>query len=293
MPNEQVKTVLVFGATGLLGSDVVAELRARGYDVEAPTRHEVDITNDLDLSAYFLGSQASVAVNCAAYTQVDAAEEHSDDAHALNAGAAFNIARYAMWRRARLIHISTDFVFDGSSNTPYREDDETNPLGIYGKSKRQGELLIAEKNPDAIIVRTSWLFGTSGRCFPLTILNAAREGRSLRVVSDQVGSPTYTVDLARAIVCLIEENPPGGVYHVANSGSASWHELACETLRCANISQEVLPIRTEDWPTPAKRPKFSVLDTSKYQSLGLTALPYWKDAIARFVQRLEAKSGRE
>ncbi len=277
------ETALVLGAHGLLGTEVRKQFEACGFGVEAPDKREVDVTNDLDLHPYFLHTQASIVVNCAAYTKVDAAETERDAAFALNAGAAFNIARYCTWRGMKLIHLSTDFVFDGETDQPYRESDPTHPISVYGESKLHGETLVMDKFPKAIIVRTSWLFGTSGNCFPKTVMRAAKQGKPLHVVNDQIGSPTYAKDLAAAIVSLASASVEGGMYHVANAGRASWHDLAVECLNQAGIRAEVVPIATHEWPAAARRPRFSVLDCSKYASLGLKPMPDWRDAVARFV----------
>jgi dTDP-4-dehydrorhamnose reductase len=281
--------VLLLGATGLLGSDVAAAMRGRGWLVRTPTRDELDLADPRSIEAYFLSESPAWIVNCAAYTNVDLAESERDQAFVLNASAPFSLARFSRWKRARLLHISTDFVFDGAKSTPYVETDDTSPIGVYGESKRHGEKMVFEENPAAIVVRTSWLFGTSGKCFPKTIFGAAAAGKALRVVDDQRGSPTYTSDLASALCDFILKEPEGGVYHVASSGEGTWFDLARETLAASGLSNEVTPISTADWPTPARRPAYSVLSTAKYQSLGLPALPDWRDAIARFAKALKTR----
>lgn len=289
--NTQTKcSVLVFGASGLLGTDLCKEARARGYEIESPGRDVVDVTNDLELNAYILNSNSEWVINCAAYTAVDQAETDEDTCSILNAAAAFNIARYVGWKGRKLVHVSTDFVFDGTKGQPYSEADEVNPLGAYGKSKLHGEQLVLDKNPDAIIVRTAWLFGAHGKCFPRTIINAARSGKQLRVVGDQIGSPSYSRDVGAGILNILEAEASGGIYHLANSGEASWYDLAVATLDAAGIESAVEKIRSSDWPTPAPRPGYSVLSTAKYQSLGYPALPSWKDAVNRFAKELSLES---
>lgn len=286
--------VLLVGATGLLGSEVHAELRARGHEVDAPESDELDITDDRSISAYFLGAKVDWMVNCAAYTAVDQAEDEPDRARLLNAYGPMLLARVTTYLPVRMLHVSTDFVFDGRKGEPYLETDETNPLCVYAKTKLEGETHVLGENPDNIVVRTAWLFGERGNCFPATILRLARKGeKQIRVVSDQRGSPTYAPDLAAAIANLIEANAPGGVYHVVNSGEATWHDLAVETLAAAGISSPVAPISSEEWPTKAQRPAYSVLATERYRSLGFPALPDWRDAVRRFAEALTTTEQRD
>lgn len=286
--------VLLVGATGLLGSHVLAELRARGHDVEAPPSDELDITDDRSISAYFLGTHVDWAVNCAAYTAVDQAEDEPDRARLLNAYGPMLLARVTTYLPLRLIHVSTDFVFDGRKGAPYDESDEPNPLCVYAKTKLEGERHVLDENPGNIVVRTAWLFGANGKCFPKTILQAAQEaGREIRVVSDQRGSPTYAPDLATAIVNLIEVNAPGGVYHIVNAGEATWYDFAVETLAAAGIQRSVTPIRSEEWLAKAHRPPYSVLATERYKSLGFPGLPDWRDAVRRLVEALTTAERRD
>jgi dTDP-4-dehydrorhamnose reductase len=278
--------VLLIGATGLLGSDVLVELQSRGWNVDAPNRTVLDLEDPRSIDAYFLAARPAWVINCAAYTAVDAAESDESRANVLNSVVPFSLARFCKWIKARLLHISTDFVFDGESKSPYKETDEAHPLGTYAKSKLHGERLALDENKEMIVARTAWLFGSNGKCFPRTILKAALEGKELRVVSDQFGCPSYTKDIAKALCNLVASDAVPGIYHVANRGQASWYELACETIRDAGIESEVQPISTEDWPTPAPRPKFSVLDTSKYESLGFEPMPEWQTGVQRFVEEV-------
>lgn len=298
--------ILLTGGTGMLGVDLRRAMQAEGHVVDCPNRNDLDLSSGPSIDAFFLNVSADWIVNCAAYTKVDEAESEQYEANYLNAVAPFTLARHARRIGARILHLSTDFVFDGAKQRPYTETDEPNPIGNYGRSKLQGERLLQKENPDGVVVRTAWLFGASGKCFPRTILSAFESGRQLRVVDDQVGSPTYTRDLSEAITNLIGNNAPPGVYHIVNAGQASWRELAVETifahlLRSSHSSESrqeeselraraeaaVLPIRTEDWPTKAQRPNYSVLCTDKYCSLGFERLPDWRDAVARFVSELQ------
>lgn len=275
---------IVLGSTGLLGSDVKEVLSQRRWHVQAPKRQELDLRDERQITAYFLHVEAEWIVNCAGYTWVDDAEENETEAHLLNAVAPFQLARHARRMGARLLQVSTDYVFDGKKATPYTESDEPNPLCVYGKSKLLGEQLVLEEDPLSLIVRTSWLFGAHGNCFPRTILRLAREKGELNVVNDQKGSPTYTQDLALALAEMMEKNVPGGVYHVVNTGEATWYELAKFCLEAAGISAQVVPISSEQWQARARRPRYSVLGTTKFRMLGFEALPTWQDAVKRFLR---------
>lgn len=278
--------VLLIGASGLLGTDVHSEMQSKGWVVDAPSHAMLDLEDPRSIDAYFLSARHAWVVNCAAYTAVDDAETQVDRARVLNAVAPFSLARFCRWVGSRFLHVSTDFVFDGESDRPYREDDPPNPLCVYAKSKLHGEQLAQDENKEMVTARTSWLFGTHGKCFPRTILRTALEGKPLRVVCDQRGSPSYTKDVAVALCNLINSDAMPGIYHVANSGDASWYDLAVECLSWAGIDAEIAAIKTEDWPTAARRPKYSVLDCEKYASLGFGALPPWKDALRRFVDEI-------
>ncbi|MCH8274753.1 MAG: dTDP-4-dehydrorhamnose reductase [Armatimonadetes bacterium] len=279
--------VLLIGASGLLGTDVAEAARVRGWTLETPGRDDLDLADERSVLAYFLNCDADWILNCAAYTNVDGAETDLDAANMLNAAAPFSLARQARRLGSRFLQMSTDYVFDGKRGEPYTENDPTDPVNSYGKSKLQGEELVREEDPNALIVRSSWLFGNGGRCFPKSIIMAAKKGNPLRVVDDQKGSPTYTRDLAEALIRLVEISAPGGVYHVVNSGEATWFEFAKECIEAAGIKVAITLIKTEDWPTAAPRPLNTVLDTTKFRSLGLDALPDWKDAVTRFVDQLD------
>jgi len=270
--------VLVVGAGGMLGREVVAKA---GDEVLGLTRTEFDIsdpTASAELAAGKWGAFDAI-VNCAAYTAVDKAEEDRQAAYETNALGPGYLAQAAARLGARLIHISTDFVFDGSATTPYREDAPTNPLGVYGESKLQGEEAVRVAGADWTILRTAWLYGVFGRCFRRSILNAFEAGKSLRVVADQIGSPTSARELATVIWRVLEERVPPGLYHAAGPEAMSWHGFAQRIVSAAGGNPDrVEEIKTSDWPTPAKRPAYSVLDSSK---LGM---PMRADALDEFVQ---------
>ncbi len=286
--------VLVTGGSGMLGSDVVAALLAREHTVEAPSHAELDATDPGAVSAHLIepSFRFDACVNCAAYTAVDQAETESDVATAVNSLAPAYLARACALSSTQFLHISTDFVFDGTKGEPYVETDPVNPLGVYGRTKLEGEEEALAGNQAAIVLRTAWLFGPHGKSFPRTMVMAAREGKCLRVVADQVGSPTYTPDLARVIVDCLEANLAPGIYHAAGPDAMSWHSLAQSVIEADRrlhgdptlVKTEA--IRTSDWPTPAKRPAYSVLGCCKLETAGIAPMRMIELAIADFVTTL-------
>lgn len=281
--------VLVLGGAGMLGTDVVAELTSRGHEVTAPSLEELDITDPTSVARMASGEfgECDWLINCAAYTAVDKAEEEVREATEINTIGPSYIALAVQGLGAKLIHVSTDFVFDGEATEPYAEDARTNPLGVYGRTKRDGEDNVLNNNSNAIVVRTAWLYGPNGPSFPRTMIRAHESGRKLRVVADQTGCPTYTADLARVIVDLIEKNAFPGIYHAVGPEAMTWHEFASRTLRvCTGQDVEIEPIRTKDWPTPATRPRYSVLSTKKLLELGIEAMRPVDEALAEFCERL-------
>lgn len=267
----------------MLGSDLVTEFQSRGWEVVAPTLPEVDITDPIQIAGCAEGDFSWV-VNAAAYTAVDKAETEPDEAMRVNGLAVGYLGQMAQLASAKFLQISTDFVFDGNQTKPYTEEDRVNPLGVYAQTKCFGEEQALANG--AVVVRTAWLFGPNGGSFPRTMIRAARAGKSLRVVADQVGSPTYTADLARTIADLMARDPYPGIYHAAGPDAMSWHEFAQFALTAAGIDAHIEPIRTEDWPTPARRPAYSVLDCSKLASLGIAPMRSINEALSEFVSRL-------
>jgi dTDP-4-dehydrorhamnose reductase len=276
----------------MLGTDLCALLVPSGWEVAAADIAEFDITDDEQTRAFVSECTPGVIINCAAYTAVDQAETEREPAFRVNRDGAENLAIAAAGVGAFFLHLSTDYVFDGTKPSPYVEDDPTNPLSVYGASKLAGEEAVREALAEHCIVRTSWLYGIHGKSFPRTILSLAGEGRSLRVVNDQRGRPTYTVHLAQALAA-IAERPHYGTYHAVNSGAGSWYDLACAVLREAGIEVEVTPVATSELPRPAPRPANSVLDTSKLQATFGIQLPPWQQGVAEFVRlwREERRSG--
>lgn len=256
--------VLVTGASGMLGSDVVPVLAGAGLQVFARPKSDLDITDEAALARAFHEIHPQIVVNCAAFTKVDDSET-DPRAFAVNALAVDRLAEVCLRRKARLVHVSTDFVFDGRKQDPYVEDDPTSPLSAYGRSKRDGEEA-ALRAPGAIVVRSSWLFGRGGWNFIEAILNQVEEGKGhLTVVADQRGRPTSTFDLARAILALLEGGA-SGIYHFANRGEVSWFEFTQAILMLSENPQvAVVPTDSSRLGRPARRPVYSVLDTTKYE----------------------------
>lgn len=283
MPHHQ--RVLVTGAGGLVGTPTVAAFRARGAAVVGLAKADLDITDAAAVERAVRECRPDLIVNCAAYTKVDDCETHVDLAMRVNGAGPGVLARAAVAANARFMHLSTDYVFDGRGARPYREDDPTAPpeiLSAYGRSKLAGEVGVRAADPNALIVRTAWVYGPDGPGFPKAILRAAREKPRLKVVNDQTGCPTYAPDLAQAIVALATAGATG-IVHVANGGVCTWYDFACEIVRLAGFQTPVDPCTTAEFPRPAKRPAYSVLDTGRFVALTGKPLRPWREAIAEFI----------
>ena len=280
---------LIAGAGGMLGTALQRVLTERGIAFTAPPESEFDITSpasvDLVVSAFATECLAvadqCVLVNAAAYTNVERAEDDPETAYRVNEHGARMLAIAARNAGLKFVHVSTDFVFDGAKDGAYAESDPVNPLSVYGASKLAGEVAVAEADPDAIVARTAWVFGEGGVNFPVKILELAASRPKLSVVTDEIGSPTYTYDLATALVGLVEARATG-LFHLAGSGSCSRFELAAEVLRLAGLPTEMDPVTSDAFPTKAARPANSVLDCSKAAALGVT-MSDWRDSLARFM----------
>jgi len=287
--------LLVTGARGMLGHDVVRVFLEHGHEVQATDitsqDHKLDITNDEDIRNALLSARPDWVLNCAAYTNVDACEDHEADALLLNAEAPSRLARACKEHSVRLLHVSTDYVFDGTRETPYVEHDVPNPVNAYGRSKLEGEIAVTGQMDDFIIVRSQWLFGLHGRNFVSTIIRAAQNTPVLRVVNDQYGSPTYTRDLASAMRQLVELDARG-IYHVCNRGTATWFELAKKSLELMELDNEVVPVTTAEFPRPAKRPSYAVLSMKKFTETTGKLMPIWPVSLKEYVQEflLEERS---
>ncbi|MFM8309536.1 MAG: dTDP-4-dehydrorhamnose reductase [Microcystis aeruginosa] len=288
-----MKKVLLIGAKGQVGQELQVTLQSLG-EVISIGREELDLTNSEKISQLIREIHPDYLVNAAAYTAVDKAETEPDLAYSINAIAPKIMAESAEKIKAKFLHISTDYVFDGRKNTPYLETDLTNPLGVYGQSKLRGEEEIKTVNSQAIILRTAWVYGSYGKSnFVKTMLRLGKERDELKVVVDQVGSPTWSKDIATAITQLLinVDNPPG-IYNFTNSGVASWFDLTKAIFEEAKISgiplkiQRVIPITTAEYPTPAVRPAYSVLSGQKIsQQLGYIP-PYWRDSLKAMLNQL-------
>ncbi|QIS41477.1 dTDP-4-dehydrorhamnose reductase [Clavibacter capsici] len=270
--------VLVTGGGGMLGRDLLPALAA--HEVTAPRRAELDITDEDAVRRAVAGHD--VVVNLAAYTAVDAAEEHEDEARAVNATGPGVLARAAAEAGARIVHVSTDYVFDGSATSPYPEDAPHAPVSAYGRTKAEGERLVLEGHPTgASVVRTAWLYGAGGPSFPSTMLRLAASHDTVSVVDDQRGQPTWTVDLAARLVELVDAGAPAGVFHGTGSGETTWHGLARAVFAEAGLDPErVLPTDSASFVRPAPRPAYSVLGHDAWARVGLPPLRDWREALS-------------
>lgn len=272
--------VLITGAAGMLGQDLADVCVGASHEAIALSRAELDITDADAVAASVREAGPELVVNCAAFTNVDAAESEEALAQTVNGAGAGNVAAAAQAAGAWSVHVSSDYVFDGFKREPYIESDPTAPLSAYGRSKLAGEQAVAEAAPGRhTIVRSSWLFGTRGPCFPATIIRAARERDELSVVDDQVGCPTYTGHLARALLS-IGETRPAGIVHVAGGGRCSWFDFAREIVDAAGLQCEVKPCTTAEMPRPATRPAYSVLRSERGDA---PRLPEWREGLAAYM----------
>ena len=280
--------ILVTGSNGQLAQclkDVVKHHDE--LDVDFRDLTGLDITNKQQLSSYFSKFKLDYCINCAAYTAVDLAEEQSDLAYAVNAEGPKKLAEICKKHQVTLIHVSTDFVFDGKKRTPYLEADAPNPLGVYGASKWRGERMIQKNMNEYFIIRTSWLYSEYGNNFMKTMLNLSDKRNQISVVSDQIGSPTYAGDLAAALTKIVLSSSTNyGVYHYSNLGTTSRYDFAVEIFKQFGKTIEVKPIKTKDYPTAAKRPKYSVLDTTKIKNNFYCTINDWQTSLNKITLRV-------
>ena len=270
---------------GQLGHDVIIKLKEMNFNVFAPRRDEFDLTNKDQVKKYIIKEKPDVIVHCAAYTAVDKAEDEKDLCYSVNVEGTIAVAEAAKEIKAKVVYISTDYVFDGLGQKPHSEDKETNPINYYGCTKEQGEKIIRELINRHFIVRTSWVYGSNGNNFVKTMLKLAESRNEINVVSDQIGAPTYTKDLADFIVNLVQTNNYG-TYHGVNEGYCSWHEFAKSIFEKSGIDTKVNPISSDDYPTKAKRPLNSRLSKEKTTIAGFDRMPHWEDALTRFIKEL-------
>ena len=276
------KNILITGSNGQLGSEI-RELEADYPDFHffATDIAELDLSEKSKIAEFIEKNNINYIINCAAYTAVDKAEDDVETCYLVNRDCVKNLAEAALGK-AKIIHISTDYVFDGNGNRPYTEADTTNPQSVYGKSKLEGEQVLMKICPESIIIRTAWLYSAFGNNFVKTMIRLGREKDSLNVVSDQMGTPTNAADLAKSILDIITFSEktdafPSGIYHYSNEGTCSWYDFCLAIHKLAGISTcKVNPITTSDYPTKATRPKYSVLDKTKIKSVFQTEIPEWE-----------------
>ncbi len=282
--------ILITGANGQLGHEMrnVLEAEMPGHTLYTDIE-DLDLTNAKTVAAYVTKNEITHIVNCAAYTAVDKAEEDKALCAAVNVDAVKNIANAADAVGAKVIHISTDYVFDGTAHRPYKESDKVNPISQYGTTKRTGETALIALVPDSIIIRTAWLYSPYGNNFVKTMIRLGKERPTLKVVSDQVGTPTYALDLAKAIYkILISHQWVEGIFHFSNEGACSWYDFTKSIHRIAGIRDcEVVPIPTEDYPTAAARPAYSILDKSRIKATYGITIPHWEESLADCIKRIQ------
>ncbi len=279
--------ILITGVQGLLGHEVASVCEEQGdtvirTDINLPGM-PLDITDLSAVKSVLAVTKPDWLINCAAYTNVDGCETHQDTAFELNARAPGYLARACEEHKTKLLHVSTDYVFDGKKDSPYTEEDQPDPLSVYGKSKRAGEIAVQEGVEHYLIVRTQWLFGPHGKNFVSTIVKIAREKEKISVVNDQHGSPTYSKDLAKAIRLLVDSDARG-IYHVCNRGKATWFELAKKAVEMVDLPTEVIPIETKDYPLPAPRPGNSMFSTKRFTEATGRLMPAWQISLSLYIK---------
>jgi len=286
--------ILVIGSNGQLGSEIkdiaIHYPNFKFFFMDLP---ELDICKSSQLEVFFKDKNINTVINCAAYTAVDQAEEDAEIAEQVNAKGVLNLVNALKKVDGKLIHISTDYVFDGTSFLPYKESDPVSPIGVYGKTKRAGELAVLNSSIDAIVIRTSWLYSVYGNNFVKTMLRLGSEKENLGVIFDQVGTPTNASDLAKTCLnILLDESSEnismkGKIYHYSNEGVTSWYDFAKAIMELGSLDCKVRPIQTRDYPTPAKRPHYSVLNKSKIKIDFNIQIPYWRDSLYKCIEKLK------
>ena len=275
--------VLVTGVKGQLGYDVVNELEKRGLEAVGVDIDEMDITDAVSVDKVIKETSPDAVIHCAAYTAVDAAEDNVVLCRKVNADGTANIAKVCKELDIKMMYISTDYVFDGQGERPWEPDDERHPLNVYGRTKYEGEVAVTDVLDKYFIVRIAWVFGVNGKNFIKAILNKAKTVDTLTVVNDQFGSPTYTFDLAKLLVDMIQSDKYG-FYHATNEGICTWYEFACEIIRQAGLNTKVLPVSADQYPAKAKRPTNSRMSKEKLTESGFEKLPAWQDALKRYLE---------
>ena len=278
--------VLVTGVKGQLGYDVVKECEKRGIEAIGVDVEEMDITDAAACERVITEAKADAVIHCAAYTAVDAAEDNEDLCRKVNAEGTRNIAEVCRKLDIKMMYFSTDYVFNGQGERPWEPDDPREPLNVYGQTKYEGELAVQELLEKYFIVRIAWVFGVNGKNFIKTMLRLGKERGAVSVVDDQIGSPTYTYDLARLVVDMIQTDRYS-IYHATNEGLCSWYEFACQIFKAAGMNQvKVTPVDSTAFPAKAKRPHNSRMDKSKLAENGFEPLPSWEDALERYLKEI-------
>ena len=287
-----MKTIWVTGANGQLPSEIkILSSQFSGCRFLFTNREQVPIENYEAVSIFFQQEAIDIVINCAAYTAVDKAESDRDRAFAINAYAVEDLAKTSLKKNATFIHVSTDYVYDGRKSEPLKESDPTGPVNVYGESKLKGEQLALAANPGSIIIRTSWVYSSFGNNFVKTMMRLFSEKKEINVVNDQVGCPTYAADLAKTILRFVNRIAKGekfaGIYNYSNSGATTWYEFAKEISSDVGSACIINPVPTSSFPTPAKRPLYSLMDTSKISDALQMAIPDWKESLKVCIRRIQ------
>ena len=286
--------VLITGANSQLGSEIKdCQHNFKELNVVYADIPDLDICNEDAVNTFVTINGIEAIINCAAYTTVDKAEEDAETAKKVNAEGVFNLVKAMENVNGKMIHISTDYVFDGTKYLPYDEEDTVSPIGVYGKTKREGELAVINSSIEGIVIRTSWLYSAYGNNFVKTMMRLGKEKKKLNVIFDQIGTPTFAGDLANTCLAILsnEQNridKSGKVYHFSNEGVASWYDFATAVMKINKLDCEVLPIETKDYPTLAKRPHYSVLNKAKIKQNFKITIPYWRDSLEGCIIKLNS-----
>lgn len=288
----EILTILITGANGQLATELkVLSSDFPQYQFLFTTKEELPIENTESLKSFFQKNKIDYCINCAAYTAVDKAETEKEKAFLINADAVGELAKVCYDHQTKLIHISTDYVYDGTVHQPLKEENPTGPINAYGASKLKGEELALQKNPSTLVIRTSWVYSSFGNNFVKTMIRLFKEKNEINVINDQYGSPTYAADLAQIIMKFIDRIEQGeefsGVVNFSNSGVTTWYEFAAIIKSLVNNNCKINPIPTSSYPTPAKRPLYSVLDTSKIKELLQIEIPSWEESLEKCVDILK------
>ena len=286
--------ILVTGSNGQLGSEI-KDLVTNYKDFNFFFRDlpELNICDAEALNTFVFNQNINAVINCAGYTSVDQAEEDSEIAEKVNVKGVLNLVNALEKVDGKLIHISTDYVFDGNHSQPYIESDPVSPIGVYGETKREGELAVINSTTEGIVIRTSWLYSAYGNNFVKTMIHLGKEKEKLNVIFDQIGTPTFAGDLANTCLAILSNeqiriNKAGKVYHYSNEGVTSWYDFATAIMEFGSLDCKVIPIETKDYPTPAKRPHFSVLNKTKIKKDFNIQIPYWRDSLEKCIEKLKS-----